>query len=392
MTSSTLKRVPRLTSHRKRQLRTPKTAKAVSVVLRDVLQAVDPLEAAKSARLRYVSDDSTGIRRVRSGKGFRYTDNNGRPVTDHATLARIQSLVIPPAWTAVWICPFAEGHLQATGHDARQRKQYRYHPRWREVRDEAKYGRMVLFGKALVRIRRHVRRDLRLPGMPKRKLLATLVDLLEKTLIRIGNEEYTRENGSFGLTTLQDRHAEIHGATIRFHFSGKSGKQRELKLTDQRLARLVKRCQDLPGHELFQYVDEEGRPQTIGSAEVNDYLREISGGEFTAKDFRTWAGTILAAVTLIKSGTFKSVRAGRRQVVDAIKIVAGRLGNTVAVCRKCYIHPAVLEAYLAGRLSKDFEATLHKRTGGRGLRSEEMKLLAFLEAQAAPRTRHSQAG
>jgi DNA topoisomerase-1 len=352
-------------------------------------QAKDPRLAAKAAQLKYVRDDAPGISRHVSGKGFRYTDTHGRKITDGKTLARIRSLVIPPAWKDVWICAAPEGHLQATGRDARGRKQYRYHPRWRQVRDEVKYGRMLSFGMALARIRRRVNHDLRLHGMPRAKVLATIVNLLEKTLIRVGNEEYARLNGSFGLTTLRDQHAEIHGSTVQFHFRGKSGKRHQITLTNPRLARMVKRCQDLPGHELFQYVDEEGHPQTIGSADVNDYLRGITGDEFTAKDFRTWAGTLLAATTLIETTSPHSARARRKRIVAAIQTVAERLGNTVAVCRKCYIHPAVLDCYLEGELGKDFQSVRQEGSKGGGLRVAELGLIGFLQRRLPTHRRDS---
>src|ERR1700722_4930015 len=337
---------------------------------------------AHAVHLRYVSDSSAGIRRERGGRGFRFVGVHGRRVRDAETLARIHGLVIAPACTDVWICPIANGHLQATGHDARGRKQYRYHPRWREVRDEAKYGRMLAFGAALPRIRRRVGRDLKQPGLPRNKVLAIVVFLLENTLIRVGNEEYSRTNGSYGLTTLHDQHAEIHGSTIQFPFRGKSGKMRRVELTDKRLARLVKRCRDLPGQELFQYLDDEGQPHGVDSADVNDYLREIAGAEFTAKDFRTWAGTILAATTLIQIGPSSSAHAGKQRTVAAVKFVAECLGNTVAVCRKCYIHPQVLESYLAGRLGKLFHARPKAGQATRGLRTSEIGLLSFLKASS----------
>ena len=337
---------------------------------------------ARAAELRYVCDEDPGIRRERAGRGFRFVNSHGRPVRDEDTLERIRLLVIPPAWTDVWICPIANGHLQVTGRDVRGRKQYRYHARWRAVRDEQKYGRMLAFGAALPRIRRRVRHDLKLPGLPRNKVLAIVVYLLENTLIRVGNEEYTRANGSYGLTTLRDEHADIHGDTIRFHFRGKAGKMRSVALTDKRLARLVKRCRDLPGHELFQYLDENGNQHAIGSADVNDYLREIAGEEFTAKDFRTWAGTILAATTLIQIGPSTSAHAGKQRTVAAVKFVAECLGNTVAVCRKCYIHPQVLESYLAGTLAKLFRTGSDGGSATRGLRTSEIGLLSFLKASS----------
>lgn len=272
--------------------------------------------------------------------------------------------------------------MQATGRDVRGRKQYRYHPRWREIRDESKYARMLAFGAALPRLRRHVRQDLKLPGLPRKKVLAIVVALLEETLIRVGNEEYMRTNGSYGLTTLRDEHAKIHGSTIDFHFRGKSGKMRSVSLTDKRLARLVRRCRDIPGHELFQYVDEKGDRHTIGSVDVNDYLREIAGDEFTAKDFRTWAGTMLAATTLVEIGPSDTAHAGKKRTVAAVRVVAERLGNTVAVCRKCYIHPNVLESYLEGTLAKMFQVGPNTDRLIRGLRASEMSLLSFLKQSA----------
>jgi DNA topoisomerase-1 len=336
---------------------------------------------ARSAHLRYVADDTVGITRQRAGRGFHFIGRQGKPIKDHETLERIRSLVIPPAWTDVWICPIPNGHLQATGRDSRSRKQYRYHAKWREIRDEHKYGRMLAFGAALPKIRRRVSRDLKLPGLPRNKILAIVVTLLENTLIRVGNEEYSRTNGSYGLTTLRDKHAEIRGDTIRFRFRGKSGKVRSVDLIDKRLARLVKRCRDLPGHELFQYLDDEEQPHAIDSADVNDYLREIAGEEFTATDFRTWAGTMLAATTLIQIGPSRSVHASKQRTVAAVKVVAERLGNTVAVCRKCYIHPQVLESYLAGTLGKQFRTK--RQRPAHGLRASEMNLLAFLETSKA---------
>jgi len=296
-----------------------------------------------------VSDEHTpGIRRLGSPGRFRYVRADGRRVST-ADLARIKSLVIPPAWTDVWICADPRGHLQATGRDARGRKQYRYHQRFRRMRDEVKYSRLPAFAQALRRIRRRTAADVRKAGLPRAKVLAAAVQLLEKTLIRIGNEEYARANGSVGLTTMRDRHAKIRGADVRFEFRGKSGKSHAVALHDARLARIVKACRDLPGYELFQYVDEDGERQTICSEDVNAYLREISGDDFTAKDFRTWAGTVLAAQALAQLARFKSQTEARRNVLRAIERVASRLGNTKAVCRKAYIHPAIFAAYMDGR-------------------------------------------
>jgi DNA topoisomerase-1 len=303
----------------------------------------------KTAALRHVCDLSTpGIRRLGRPGRFRYVRPDGRRPAA-AELERIGSLVIPPAWTDVWICPDSNGHLQATGRDARGRKQYRYHPRFRRMRDEVKYSRLPAFAQALRRIRRRAAADVRKQGLPREKVLAAAVQLLEKTLIRIGNEEYARINGSVGLTTMRDRHARIRGAVVRFEFRGKSGIAHAVDLHDARLARIVKACRDLPGYELFQYVDHDGRRQTIGSDDVNAYLREISGDDFTAKDFRTWAGTVLAAQALARVARFKSQTEAKRNVVQAIEHVARRLGNTRAVCRKAYIHPAIFAAYMDGR-------------------------------------------
>jgi DNA topoisomerase-1 len=317
-----------------------------------VLPPKEPALAARAAGLRYLHDDRPGIRRLRAGKGFRYVGPDGRTVRDRNELRRIRALAIPPAWTDVWICPAADGHLQATGRDARGRKQHRYHPRWREVRDETKYGRMVAFAAALPALRRKVETDMALPGLPREKVLATVVRLLETTLIRVGNEEYARQNGSVGLTTMRDRHAEIDGSTLRFQFRGKSGVRHTVEVQDRRLARIVRQCQDLPGQELFQYADADGELRAVDSADVNEYLREASGGDFTAKDFRTWAGTVLAAQALQELEAFDSEAQAKRNLVRAVEAVAKRLGNTPSVCRKCYIHPAVTEAYLGGSLTE----------------------------------------
>jgi DNA topoisomerase-1 len=321
---------------------------------------------AASAGLRYVSDERTpGIRRLGSPGRFRYVRADGRKVSNAGDLARIKSLVIPPAWTDVWICADARGHLQATGRDARGRKQYRYHSRFRQMRDEVKYSRLPAFAQALRRIRRRTAADVRKAGLPRAKVLAAAVQLLEKTLIRIGNEEYARANGSIGLTTMRDRHAKVRGADVRFEFRGKSGKVHAVDLHDARLARIVKACRDLPGYELFQYVDERGARQTICSEDVNAYLREISGDDFTAKDFRTWAGTVLAAQALARLARFKSQTEAKRNVLRAIEGVASRLGNTKAVCRKAYIHPAIFAAYMDGRPMATDEAGVAAMIGGK---------------------------
>src|SRR5881396_1348584 len=333
---------------------------------------VEPIESARAAGLRYVSDLSPGIRRKRAGKGFMYRTGEGRTVDDRDTIRRIKGLAVPPAWTDVWICPNPHGHLQATGRDARGRKQYRYHLRWREVRDAVKYDRMVAFAAALPEIRERTDRDLERPGMPFEKVLAAIVRLLEETRIRVGNEEYRKENGSFGLTTLRNRHAEVIGADVHFSFRGKSGKLHRVDLQDRRLARIVKRCLEIPGQELFQFLDESGEAKPIDSADVNAYLRDISGEDFTAKDFRTWIGTVLAAKALAEVATFTSHADAKRKIARAVESVAKRLGNTKAVCRKCYIHPAIVEAYLDGATIATLKVRVSRLTNARGgLNAEE---------------------
>jgi DNA topoisomerase-1 len=313
---------------------------------------IDPELSAKSARLRYVSDDAPGIRRTRRGDDFAYVSASGEPIDDLATLARIRSLAIPPAWEDVWICPLANGHIQATGRDAKGRKQYRYHPRWHEVRDETKYSRMIAFATALPKIRGAIEAHLALPGLPREKVLATIVRLLEVTCIRVGNEEYARKNRSYGLTTLRNRHVDVSGSSVRFRFRGKSGKSHAIRVKDRRLARIVARCSELPGHELFQYVDDEEVTRTVESSDVNAYIKEISGSDFTAKDFRTWVGTVSAVRALRELAPAASASDANKQLVAAVKLVAERLGNTAAVCRKAYIHPAVLDAWVERRGSE----------------------------------------
>jgi DNA topoisomerase I len=342
----------------------------------------DPVESAKLAGLRYVTDASPGIRRKRHGKGFIYLGVDQQPIREKAQLQRMKTLAIPPAWNDVWICPSPNGHIQATARDAKGRKQYRYHERWREVRDETKYNRMNAFGEALPIIRKRVDADLALAGLPREKVLATVVRLLETTFIRVGNQEYARDNNSYGLTTLRNRHVAVSGSTLRFQFRGKSGKQHRVALTDQRLAKIIKRCQDLPGQELFQYLD-DGELQSIGSAEVNQYLREITGQDFTAKDFRTWAGTVLAALALKKFEAFDGETEAKKNIVEAIQRVAECLGNTPAICRKCYIHPTILEAYLDGSLLERLKITRTKVTNGlSGLRRVEKAVMKLLEQQS----------
>jgi DNA topoisomerase-1 len=330
--------------------------------------------------LVYVTDEVPGIRRVAHGSGFVYRRPDGRPIRDDAELARIRSLAVPPAWNDVWICPQANGHLQATGRDVRGRKQHRYHPRWTAVRDEAKYSRMLAFAEALPGLRRRTEADLAAPGLPRRKVVAAVVQLLEKTLIRIGNDEYARHNRSFGLTTIEDRHAKIAGPAIRFRFRGKSGKSHDVALTDPRLARIVKRCQELPGSQLFQYVDETGQVRDISSSDVNAYLRAAMGRTFTAKDFRTWAGSVLAARALEDIGRATDRGPGERQVVQAVDAVSQVLGNTRAVCRKCYVHPAVIDAYMDGSLPRMLRGRGSRRPSRvRGLSAFESGLLGLLQ-------------
>ena len=338
-----------------------------------------PEDAAKAADLRHVTDDRPGLSRRRSGRGFNYSAPDGEVVRDQATLKRIRALAIPPAWTDVWICPIANGHIQATGRDARRRKQYRYHPRWQQIRDATKYERLIEFGNALPTIRERVRHDIGLPGVPRDKVLATIVSLLEATFIRVGNEEYARNNRSYGLTTLQDRHVEIDGSEIQFRFRGKSGKPHAVKLTDRRLARAVRRIRELPGQDLFQFLGDAGEPQSINSGDVNDYLRAASGQEFTAKDFRTWAGTLLAAQELVPSRCLDEDVSPKAAQVAAVASVAERLGNTPAVCRKCYIHPAVLDAYQNRAAYDRWIAACESDAATDGLRPEEAALLRFLD-------------
>lgn len=329
-------------------------------------------EVADAAGLVYVSDEDPGIRRKTSRTGFTYVGPDGRPIKDEKTLERIRKLAIPPAYTDVWICPRANGHIQATGRDARGRKQYRYHERWRSVRDETKFARMAAFGRVLPAIRARIEADLRRPGLPKEKVLAAVVRLLELTLIRIGNSEYARTNKSFGLTTLRDRHVRFEGAEVRFQFKGKSGVAHSTGIRDRRLARVVKGCQDIPGQRLFQYVDEDGEHRPIESSDVNAYLRDITGEDFTAKDFRTWAGTIAAAKALAMQPPPESEREAKHAVALCVKATAGLLGNTPAVCRAAYIHPEVLRAFAERRLPPSFAETEGE--------DYEQAVLAFLDA------------
>jgi DNA topoisomerase-1 len=347
--------------------------------------ALDPVAVAKEAGLRYRTDTTPGITRRRSGKGWSYRKSDGTLVRDLPTLRRIKALALPPAWRDVWISPDAQSHLQATGRDAKGRKQYRYHAKWREARDEAKYDRMLAFGEALPRIRARVEEDLNRPGLPREKVLAIVVRLLETTLIRVGNEEYARENGHYGLTTLRDEHLAVRGGKITFHFTGKAGVEHAVSVKDSKIAKLLRKLQHLPGQELFQYVDDDGERHSVGSADVNAYLHEITGEHFTAKDFRTWSGTVLAALALIEFEAFDSETQAKKNIVRAIETVAERLGNTPTICRQCYVHPEVIASYLDGtmrdalRVQVEAELTENLHT----LRPEEAAVLAFLRERLA---------
>jgi DNA topoisomerase I len=338
-----------------------------------------PAEAARAARLRYVADGEPGITRRRAGTAFAYRDAAGRAIRDDATLARIKALAVPPAWRDVWICAEPRGHLQATGRDVRGRKQYRYHARWRVIRDETKYEHMLVFGRSLPRIRRRVMEDLRRAGLPREKVLAAVVRLMECTLARVGNPEYARDNNSFGLTTLQNRHMRISRGRVELDFRGKSGIRHRSVVADRTLARILRRCRDLPGSELFQYLDEDGERRSIDSGDVNDYLREISGAEITAKDFRTWAATSLALLALARRVDEAPTK---KAVVEMVQEVAGQLGNTPAVCRKCYIHPAVIESFATGKLAP-FVGLLTADAAAKTARVERA-LMRFLKAKGVP--------
>jgi len=346
----------------------------------------DPSAAARNAGLRYVNEDDEGFTRRRHGRGFSYFDAAGTPVRDAPTLRRIRALAIPPVWSDVWISPTSRGHIQATGRDARGRKQYRYHPLWRALRDEAKYDRTTDFARALPRLRKRVERDLARPGLPRRKMLALVVRLLETTLMRVGNEEYARENKSFGLTTLRNRHVHVDGTQVRFSFRGKSGKVLEVDVRDRRIARVMRELQELPGQRVFQYVDENGTVQPIDSDDVNEYLRDAMGDDFSAKDFRTWAGTVLAASALcqVQDGAEADPTPSKKRMVQAVKEVSRSLGNSPAVCRGSYIHPQIFDAYLDGSLAKA-AARSGPRSAPRGkggeedLRDEERLVLDVLK-------------
>jgi DNA topoisomerase I len=372
-----------MTTTRARRARTGQKRRRTRAEILDLPS--DPIESAEEAGLRYVSDTGPGIRRRRAGRGFSYIGTDGQRLTDRRQIKRIKALAIPPAWTDVWISPTRRGHIQATGRDQKGRKQYRYHPRWHDVRDEVKFGRMVAFAAALPQIRERTEQDLRRQGLPREKVLAAVVRLLEKTMMRVGNDEYARDNDSYGLTTLQDEHAEVTSRRVVFRYRGKSGREHETTLDDPRLARIVKRCQELPGQELLQYIDEDGQVRDIDSADVNDYLREITGEPFTAKDFRTWAGTVLACMALQEFDAVASAGEAQKNVVAAVKRVAERLGNTPAVCRSSYIHPQVLDAYLDGSMLETLRQRAAKElTEHAGeLESAEAAALGLLQARLA---------
>jgi DNA topoisomerase I len=336
------------------------------------------LTPPRAQRLVHSTDESLGIRRVRKGSGFAYITGKGKSVRDPAALRRIRSLAIPPAWTDVWICKRPNGHLQATGRDARGRKQYRYHPHWRELRDRNKYDKLAQVAGVLPRLRRRVGRDLKQRGMTKPRVLATVVRALETTLIRVGNEEYARSNGSYGLTTLHNGHAKVRGDTVRFSFRGKSGKHHVVESNDAVLSKIVKRCQELPGRELFGYLDDEGKPHDVTSTDVNDYLRGATGEDITAKDFRTWAGTVLAARHLHQIAAKEKARPTKRAIDKVVEAVAKELGNTKAVCRNSYIHPAVFDAFLSGSLVKTYLRARNHAARNAGLRFDEAVLKELL--------------
>ncbi|MBW4691335.1 MAG: DNA topoisomerase IB [Lyngbya sp. HA4199-MV5] len=371
---------------RKVQKRTTQARSRQKRSLQKHLRAVttaDPIKSAEEIGLRYVVDNIPGIQRKRSGKkGFAYFEPNGDRIRDPDEIRRINALAIPPAYKNVWICPFANGHLQATGRDAKGRKQYRYHPLWRTIRDQSKFTRLLVFSQSLPQIRQRLEHDLSLPGLPKEKVLAAIVRLMELTRVRVGNEEYARSNQSYGLTTLRDEHVDITGSKIQFQFRGKSGVEHDIELNDKRLAKIVKRCQDIPGQELFQYRDEAGQYQTIDSGTVNSYLKTITEQDFTAKDFRTWAGTVLAASELTDIGTFTSETAAKKNIVQAVKTVASYLRNRPATCRKYYVHPAILDAYL----DESLHQIMQKHAAivvenSLALKPEELAVVAVLEQQ-----------
>lgn len=336
--------------------------------------------------LRYVSDSSPGYQRKRSGRSFNYYDTNGKRITDPTIVDRITSIAIPPAYEAVWICSSPNGHIQATGLDARGRKQYRYHPKWRELRDQTKYERVLQFATKLPKLRRRISADIKRKALPREKVLATVTSLLDKTLIRVGNHQYAAANKSFGLTTLRRKHAAIKNGALRLEFTGKSGKRWNLQINDKRIIGVVKRCAEIPGHDLFKYIDDDGHVCTIGSGDVNEYIKDAMDDDFTAKDFRTWAGTVLAAAALAKCVTGSTQAQTKRNITAAIAEVARQLGNTPAICRKCYIHPEILDAYTSGDLIKIFDkppSARYKRQYAK-LSADEIRILFFLKARLPP--------
>jgi DNA topoisomerase I len=353
---------------------------------------VDPRDAAESAGLRYVSDERPGIRRKKMGTGFSYVRADGSRLMERGALKRIKALAIPPAWTDVWICPFPDGHIQATGRDAKGRKQYRYHARFREVRESTKYEHVVAFADALPSIRDTVREHMALRGLPREKVLATVVHLLETTLIRVGNDDYAKQNNSYGLTTLKNRHVAVNGNEVRFRFTGKGGKQWSLRVRDRRIAKIIRACQELPGQELLQYIDEQGNCQDVTSSDVNEYLKAITGKDITAKDFRTWAGTVLAAMTLSELQSFDNAAQAKRNLRSAIEKVSARLGNTPTICRKCYIHPEVLNAYMDGNLVLEVKSQVENelRSAVENMKPEEAAVLALLRGRLARQAEQSQ--
>src|SRR5215213_9772628 len=358
----------------------------------DAQTIVDPQDAAESVGLRYLTDASPGISRRRSGNGFTYLARDGTRLSDPVHLARIKSLAIPPAWQDVWICPFADGHIQATGRDARGRKQYRYHSRFREIRESTKYEHLATFAEALPVIRRKVREHMALRGLPREKVLATVVHLLETTLIRVGNDDYAKQNNSYGLTTLKNRHVAVNGNEVRFRFTGKAGKQWSLRVRDRRIAKIIRACQELPGQELLQYIDEQGNCQDVTSSDVNEYLKAITGKDITAKDFRTWAGTVLAAMTLSELQSFDNAAQAKRNLRSAIEKVSARLGNTPTICRKCYIHPEVLNSYMDGNLVLEVKSQVENelRSAVESMKPEEAAVLALLRGRLARQAEQSQ--
>lgn len=327
----------------------------------DLPEDLDPETAAHDAGLRYMSDDRPGITRMKKGAHFAYKDENGKVITNQETLKRIESLVIPPAWTDVWICPSYRGHIQATGRDTRGRKQYRYHAKWRELRNKTKYDKLVSFGFVLPSIRRRVFEDLERKTLSEEKILATVVRLLDVTHMRIGNEEYARDNHSYGLTTLRSKHVNVDGSTVHFSFRGKSGVEQEIEVHDRRLARIIHSCLELPGHELFRYVDASGNKVPVNSEHVNAYIQDTVKEEFTAKDFRTWGGTIQAAESLMKLGDSEDAKQLKTCLVCAVKDAAALLGNRPATCRKYYIDPRIFEAYEARKLCRELERFLKQK-------------------------------